>query len=83
MGSTEAMKQHRAERAGVNTEERKRLPRNARLGADAGVCPEQANTQEKTLAMAGLVRDCPSSWNDPAKSLRMVTSLRLGPAPLE
>src|SRR5215471_1536103 len=53
------MKQHRAERAGVNTEERKRLPRNARLGADAGVCPEQANTQEKTLAMAGLVRDCP------------------------
>ena len=53
------MKQHRAERAGVNTEERKRLQRNARLGADAGVCPEQANTQEKTLAMAGLVRDCP------------------------
>jgi len=60
VGSTEAMKQHRAERAGVNTEERKRLQRNARLGADAGVCPEQANTQEKTLAMAGLVTDCPS-----------------------
>ena len=41
----------------MNTEERQRLPRNARLRADAGVCPQQANTQEKTLATADLVRD--------------------------
>jgi len=60
VGSTEVMKGHRAERAGVNIKERKRLQRNALLGADARVCPEQANTQEKTLAMAGLVRDSPS-----------------------
>ena len=57
MGSTEVMKRHRVERAGVNTEECKRLQRNTLLGADAGVCPEQANTQEKTLAMADLVRE--------------------------
>jgi len=45
------------ERARVNTEERQRPQRNARLRANAGVCPEQANTQEKTLATADLVRD--------------------------
>ena len=41
----------------MNTEERQRLQRNARLRADAGVCPQQTNTQEKTLATADLVRD--------------------------
>lgn len=57
MGSTAAMQRHGTERARVNTEERQRPKHNARLRADAGVCPQQANTQEKTLATADLVRD--------------------------
>jgi hypothetical protein len=42
-----------------HTEERKRPQRKALLGAVAGVCPDQANTQEKTLAIADLVREIP------------------------
>lgn len=57
MGNTAAMQRHGTERARVNTEERQRPQRNACLRAEAGVSPEQANTQEKTLALADLVRD--------------------------
>jgi len=41
----------------VNIEKRQRPQHSALLRADAKVCPEQANTQEKTLAMADLVRE--------------------------
>jgi len=57
VGSTEAMKRHRAEPVGMNTGERKEseLPRikTRRTGVPAG----GQHRTEKTLATAGLVRE--------------------------
>ncbi len=53
---TEAMKRHSTEPVGVNTVQANDR-RFHEMQTVARVCPEEANTLEKTLATADLVRD--------------------------
>jgi len=52
VGYTETMQRHRSERKGEHANDKDRCSENLASG-----CPEEANTQKKSLAKADLVRD--------------------------